>query len=81
MRQNNLNQESGLAIGSAGEIKYKKEMDSIRKVEEKSDAKKQKKRNRFHRCERKSIPKQLIFPIRKRVHWGNVTEQHNRSGQ
>ena len=46
MRQNNLNEESGLAIGSAGEISYKKEMDSIRKVEEKSYAKKQKKRDR-----------------------------------
>ena len=42
MRQNNLNEESGLPIGSAREITYKKKMDSIRKVEEKSDAKKQK---------------------------------------
>jgi hypothetical protein len=45
MRQNNLDEESGLAIGSAGEISYKKEMDSIRKVEEKSYVKKQKKRD------------------------------------
>jgi hypothetical protein len=58
MRQDNLNEESGLAIGSAGEISYKKEMDSIRKVEKKSDAQKQKKRKRFHRCEHKLIPEQ-----------------------
>jgi len=63
MRQNNLNEESGLAIGSEGEIKYKKEMDSIRKVEEKSAAKKQKKRDRYNRCSRKQIPKQPISPI------------------
>jgi len=68
MRQNKLNEESGLAIGSAGEISYKKEMDSIRKVEEKSDAEKQKKRDRYNRCTRKQIPKQLISPIQKRLH-------------
>ena len=67
MRDNNLNQESGLEIGSAAELKYKKEMDSIRKVEEKSAAKKQKKRNRFDRCKSKLTSKQLISPIEKRV--------------
>ena len=67
MRDNNLDQESGLEIGSAAELKYKKEMDSIKKVEEKSAAKKQKKRNRFDRCKSKPTSKQLISPIEKRV--------------
>ena len=57
MRQNNLNKESGLPIGSARELRYKKELVSIRKVEEKSNGKKQKKRNHFNCCERKQITK------------------------
>jgi len=47
MRQNNLNEDSGLPIGTAREIRYNREMDSIRKVVEKLNRKKQNKTQSF----------------------------------
>jgi len=53
MRQNNLNEESGLPIGSVKETSYLKELDSNRKVKEKSTRIKQNKVNRFYGTEPK----------------------------
>jgi len=53
MRQNNLNEKSGLPIGSGKEISYLKELDSIRKVNEKTTRIKQNKVNRFYGSEPK----------------------------
>jgi hypothetical protein len=53
MRQNNLNEESGLPIGSVKETSYLKELDSNRKVKEKSTRIKQIKVNRFYGSEPK----------------------------
>jgi len=48
MRQNNLNQENGLPKGSDREASYLKELDSNKKVKEKSARKKQNKRDSFY---------------------------------
>jgi len=52
-RQNNLNEESGLPIGSDKEISYLKELGSNKLVREKSTRIKQNKVNRFYGFEPK----------------------------
>ena len=60
MRQDNLNEESGLPIGSDKETSYLKELASNKEVKDKSKKDKQNKVNRFYGCEPKQMPKQTI---------------------